>query len=161
MQQKLRTLVDFSVKLLSSGFYSGYVPFMPGTSGTAVGVGVYVLFMPRGLYGYLAVTMACIVAGIWITGEAELIYAKKDDQRIVLDEVAGYLVSMFMLPRTPEVITAGFVVFRFFDWVKPFPIKKLEEMGGGAGIMADDVMAGVYTCLCLHTGLHILRISAS
>ena len=68
---------------------------------------------------------------------------------------------MFMLPRTMETMAAGFVLFRIFDWVKPFPIKKLQELSGGMGIMADDAMAGVYTCLCLHTGLYILRISAS
>ncbi len=147
---KAGVIFDFLIKLLSSGFYSGYTPFVPGTAGTFLGVLIYVFLMPESVYLYFLILIAFIVIGIFLSSRAELVYNKKDDQRIVIDEVAGYLVSMFLLPSKFSVMVFGFVVFRIFDCVKPYPINKLQNLKSGVGVMADDIMAGLYTCACLH-----------
>ena len=141
---------NFLIRLLSSGFYSGYSPVMPGTAGTCVGVLIYRFLMPKNSYFYLTAIFILVILGIWISTKAEIIYNKKDDQHIVIDEIIGYLVSMVLLPYNVKIMITGFVIFRIFDWVKPYPIKKLENLNSGIGIIADDVMAGVYTCMCLH-----------
>ncbi len=150
MLKKINNFLNLSIRLLSSGFYLGYSPILPGTLGTCLGILIYKFLMPRNGYLYLLLILFLIILGIWISDKAELIYNKKDDKRIVIDEITGYLISMFLLPSTVMAIIFGFVVFRFFDWTKFYPIKKLENLNRGIGIMADDIMAGVYTCICLH-----------
>jgi phosphatidylglycerophosphatase A len=141
--------LDFLIKFLSSGFYAGYVKHLPGTAGTMVGILIYFL-MPQNPYWYGVWIVILALAGIWISGKAEEIYNKKDDQRIVIDEITGYLLSMFLLPGKMATILTAFVIFRFFDWIKPYPINRAERLRGGLGIMADDIIAGICTCLCLH-----------
>lgn len=143
-------IFDFLIKLLASGFYSGYTPFVPGTAGTFLGVLIYIFLMPKTDYAYFFTLLTFIILGIFLSSRAELIYDKKDDQRIVIDEITGYLLSMFLLPYKFSVVASGFVVFRIFDWVKPYPAKRLQNLKGGIGVMADDIIAGVYTCVCLH-----------
>ena len=149
MSAKSGKTLDFLIKFFSSGFYAGYVSRLGGTLGTVVGVTVYFL-MPESPYFYAGLIFILAISGIWLSGKAEVIYNKKDDQRIVIDEITGYLISMFLLPPKLIIITTAFVIFRFFDWIKPYPANRFQRLKGGLGVMGDDIMAGIYTCVCLH-----------
>lgn len=149
MSSQSGNVLDFLIKFLSSGFYSGYVPRLAGTLGTFLGLIIYFL-MPESPYFYLGLIFILLILGVWLSGKAEIIYKKKDDQRIIIDEVTGYLVSMFLLPSNLILMVMAFVIFRLFDWFKPYPVNIAQKLKGGWGVMADDIMAGVYTCLCLH-----------
>ncbi len=137
---------------MSSGFYSGYAPFASGTVGTLVGIAVYILLnkLPLTLYGIL--TAAIIFFGVWLCSRAEVILGKKDSGIIVIDEIAGFLVTMFALPKTGAAILGGFLLFRIYDVFKPFPIRRIDlHVPGGWGVMLDDVLAGVYANLTFLT----------
>jgi phosphatidylglycerophosphatase A len=85
----------------------------------------------------------------WISGQAQNHWGKRDDPRIVIDEIMGYLITMFWLPKTTLFIILGFFLFRFFDIFKPPPIRLLEKVKGGYGVVLDDVLAGVYSNIIL------------
>ena len=90
---------------------------------------------------------ALTLLGIWAAGEAEKLFARHDDGRIVIDEIAGQLIALLWLPVSPLVAATSFVLFRIFDIWKPPPARALEALPGGLGVMADDLMAGVYADL--------------
>jgi phosphatidylglycerophosphatase A len=94
---------------------------------------------------FLVVTLA----GTWAAHQAERIIGRKDPGAIVIDEVAGMTLSVLPLPLTPAVLAAGFVLFRIFDIVKPFPANVSQRLSGGVGVMADDLVAGVYALALL------------
>ncbi|MFC1509561.1 phosphatidylglycerophosphatase A [Candidatus Omnitrophota bacterium] len=91
----------------------------------------------------------CVVLGFLTTGRAERLFGRKDASEIIIDEFAGMLLSLYLLPATVGYIAAAFLMFRFFDIVKPKPINRLEKLEGGIGVMADDLMAGLYTNVIL------------
>jgi phosphatidylglycerophosphatase A len=90
---------------------------------------------------------ATALAGVWAADRAERIFAHKDDRRITVDEVAGMLVSLVALPVRIDVALSAFFLFRLFDIVKPPPVRALEGLGGGLGVVADDLAAGIYANL--------------
>ena len=136
-----RGLIIFS----STGAFSGYVPFMPGTAGTVVGVGLYLLCCRLPLTLYVPATAGFIFFSIWVAGHAEKLLQCKDPPQVVIDEIAGYLVAMGTFPPDTGYLLAGFILFRFFDIIKPFPIGGINrKVGGGLGIVLDDVAAGIY-----------------
>lgn len=135
--------------MIAQGAYAGRSPFAPGTAGTAVGVLLYLMLKDLPLAGYIAVCAVVILAGTWIADQAEKLLGKKDHPSIVIDEVAGYLLSLFMLPPDWGFILAGFFLFRFFDILKPYPLNAFQRIGGGLGIMLDDIGAGIYTNIVL------------
>jgi len=137
------------VLFLAQGAYSGRAPVAPGTAGTAVGVFVYLWMRRLSPEAYVLFCILIVLMGAWIAGLAEGLLGKKDHPSIVIDEVAGYLVSVAMLPGTWSFIIAAFVLFRIFDVMKPCPLKQLQNLHGGAGVMLDDIGAGVYTNLVL------------
>lgn len=144
------------VHVLALGFGSGLAPRGPGTAGTLAAVPLYALLLPLPLPLYLAVTLLVIVAGVAICGRAAADLGVHDHPAIVWDEIAGFLVTMSVAPASVWWIVPGFVLFRVFDIAKPWPIGWLDRrMGGGTGIMADDVLAGVYAAVCLY-GLTML-----
>jgi len=117
-----------------------------------VGVGLYVVLAPWGTGLLLATTAVLLALGIWAADEAEQVYAHKDDGRIVIDEVVGQLLCLAPLtivpppagPRAPLLLVLGFLVFRLFDIWKPGPVRWAERsFAGGAGVMFDDVLAGI------------------
>ncbi len=130
----------------------GHFPFASGTVGTLACVPLVwllgVLSVPWPVY--IAITLAVIVLGTVASSKAEEIIGEKDPGSVVIDEFAGYMVAMAFLPTTWGYLLAGFLLFRFFDIVKPPPIRNLEKLGGGPGIMADDLLAGVITGAILH-----------
>ena len=141
--------------LLATCFYLGYLPLAPGTFGSLFGVGLYFLVFPsRFFYGlFLA---ALLVTAIWSAGRAEMIFNRKDDQRIVIDEALGFLAAVFLLPPTPLYLGLGFILFRFMDITKPLGIRKLQYLTGGLGVVADDIGAGLLTNIILQIVVRIV-----
>lgn len=126
----------------------GRVPRLPGTVASVVGVGLAWLLSPNPamqIAGCLAVTGL----GFWSAGPAAKSMGVKDPPAVVIDEVAGMMIGLVLLPATWKTYLAGFFLFRILDIFKPGPIRRLERLPGGAGIMADDLLAGVVTNLLL------------
>ncbi|MFT5674149.1 MAG: phosphatidylglycerophosphatase A [Paraglaciecola sp.] len=131
-------------------------PKAPGTFGTLAAVPFVCLlsfYLP--LTTYALVTFVACLAGIWICGKTAEDMQVHDDSSIVWDEVAGLLITMWAVPLSWQTVLLGFLLFRFFDILKPWPISYLDKhVHGGFGIMIDDVLAGVFALICLHTALH-------
>jgi phosphatidylglycerophosphatase A len=143
---------------IATATYVGYLPKAPGTWGTFWGVAIAWLLWPVSLPAYLAVTAVLILVAIWSAIQYEKLTAQHDPQEIVIDEVVGYLVTMIALPPTWVALGAGFIVFRFFDILKPFPIGWVDrKIPGGFGTVLDDLLAGVVGCLVLHTLQHFFH----
>lgn len=138
------------ILLLATGFGAGYSPIAPGTLGTLLAVPIYYFLseMSSPLYELTLITFFFLSS--WVSGQAQQYFGKMDDQRIVIDEMMGFFFTMFWVPKTPLFILLGFILFRFFDIVKPPPIRLLERVRGGYGVVLDDVLAGVYANLLLH-----------
>jgi phosphatidylglycerophosphatase A len=162
-------------------FGVGYLPLMPGTYGSAVGVGIYLLFglMEAGATArfssggwsdaqisawahafILIIFLAFCLLGTWAAGRATKLFKNKDPQQAVVDEVIGQLITFLFIPFGAHwfFVIAGFLLFRLFDIWKPYPIDSLQNLPAGIGVCADDILAGVYagTCLAL---LYAVRIS--
>ena len=136
--------------LLATVGYCGYFPIAPGTVGSAAGLVVYLLVWwtqsPLLEAALIALTFA---AGTWAATHAERFFGGIDPGPVVIDEVLGMLITLAFIPVGWSGALAGFVIFRVFDVIKPFPADRLEKFHGGFGIMADDAMAGVYANLVL------------
>jgi phosphatidylglycerophosphatase A len=137
------------IKFIATGFYSGYSPIAPGTAGSLVGILIYIAAISCQLsaVSYLLLTISILLIGIWVSGKAESIFQKKDSQKIVIDEITGILISLFMLPHGFWVVLSGFLIFRIIDISKPFYV--LERLPKGLGVMMDDIAAGIATNLIL------------
>ncbi len=140
---------DKIIKLLATGFGAGLSPVVPGTAGSVVGVLVCLLSYPLPWVFRLVFVVTISAASIYVAGQAEALYGKKDDQRIVIDEIAGLQVTMLPVAITGLYLCAAFVLFRIFDIWKPFPVDRLQNLPGGWGVVADDLGAGVYAGLVL------------
>ncbi|MEE8575579.1 MAG: phosphatidylglycerophosphatase A [Thermodesulfobacteriota bacterium] len=144
-------------KFLATGAYIGLVPFMPGTFGTLWGV---VLAYPVSRLGpvYAAIAIiCCTLVAIPISAVAETALGKKDPSSIVIDEIAGFLVAMFLIPFTLINVIIVFLLFRFFDIVKPYPISLADKrLHGGLGIVLDDIIAGVFANIAIRIILTFL-----
>jgi phosphatidylglycerophosphatase A len=145
------------ILFIAQGVYSGKSPFAPGTAGTVVGVLLYLLVKGLGPAWYLAAAAAVIVIGTWTAGRAEVLLGHKDGPSIVIDEIAGYLVAMFLVPSGWGFIVTGFFLFRFFDIAKPWPLKRLQDLHGGLGVMLDDIGAGIYTNAVLQVAVFMFK----
>ena len=139
------------IRVLAHGFGTGFAPVAPGSFGTLVGVALYrVMGSMRALH-YWVITSAMWVMGVPICARAAAELGAHDPGAVVWDEIVGYLVAMYRSPRSWGWLAAGFVVYRRFDFWKPYPIGVIEEaFGVGVGIMADDVVAGAYAWCVLH-----------
>jgi phosphatidylglycerophosphatase A len=143
------TLADRLATLVATGFGSGYSPFAPGTAGSAVGL---LLFWPLSrlpLALQIAATVAVLVIGVAAATRVARRVGLEDPGLVVVDEVVGQWITLVSLPLTPLTAAAGFFLFRVMDVVKPWPARQLEHLRAGYGIMADDVMAGIYAQLAL------------
>lgn len=131
-------------------FGAGYVPFAPGTVGSAAGLVVYLAVRyAGGGAAELVAIVGVFVLGVWAAHRAERHFGRSDPGPVVIDEVVGMLVTLAFVPVSIAGALVGFFFFRLFDVVKPFPADRLERLHGGLGIMADDVMAGLYANLAL------------
>ncbi|HEV8317816.1 MAG TPA: phosphatidylglycerophosphatase A [Vicinamibacterales bacterium] len=132
--------------------YVGYVPVAPGTFGSAAGLAVFFAVRTTGsTVVEVVVILALFALGIWSGTVAEHHFGGIDPGPIVLDEVVGMLVTLFLLPVTVRGAFVGFVVFRILDVIKPFPSARFERLPGGLGVMADDGMAAIYGNLVMRT----------
>jgi len=164
----------------------GYLPIAPGTWGSLVGVGIYLLlrfltfhftsalarpnsvllFSPWSIFigiELLVITVVSLI-GIWAASRTEMLAGRKDPGKVVIDEVAGQLIALLpVLPFAPGWLSviAAFLLFRFFDIVKPYPARQFENLEGGLGIMSDDLVAGAYaavvTSVIIATGLIVIN----
>ncbi len=137
------------ILILATGFGVGYSPIAPGTLGTLIAIPAYYFLseIPSPLYEITLIGFFFL--SVWISENAETFFGKKDDRRIVIDEMIGFLITMLWVPKTIPFIIIGFLLFRFFDIVKPPPIRIMERARGGYGVVLDDVMAGVYANIVL------------
>jgi phosphatidylglycerophosphatase A len=142
--------------VFATGFGSGYSPFAPGTAGSAVGLlfvwGMSMLGLPGQIAAVLVVTALSMIAADIVAASTGL----KDPGLIVADEIAGMMVTMISIPFTLTTATLGFILFRVMDVVKPPPARQFERFKGGVGIVADDLMAGVYAHLALRGVLLVI-----
>ncbi len=146
--------------VLATGFGVGYSPIAPGTLGTLIAFLVYYFLsnIPSPIYEITLIGF--FFFSVWISENAELSFGKKDDRRIVIDEIMGFLITMLWVPKTTIVMIIAFFLFRFFDILKPFPIRRLEKkLRGGYGVVLDDVLAGVYGNIVLQVVLAIKLFS--
>lgn len=142
---------------LASGAYTGFSPIASGTVGSLVGIAIYFLLPAHNPSLYLLITLLFFLAGSWISNEAEIIFGQKDSGRIVIDEIAGFFVAVFALPSEWPWLLAGFLMFRIADIIKPPPARNCEKISGGIGVMADDIIAGLYTNLFLQLFYYLSR----
>jgi len=145
------------IKLLAAGFGSGLTPFAPGTIGTLVGIPICLVCLPLTWPLRFLVVVVLSALAIFISGRAEMIYQKKDDQRIVIDEIAGFQVAMLPVAVTGLHLCVAFVLFRIFDIWKPFPIRNLQQLPGGWGVVIDDVAAGIYAGVVMLLLTYLLK----
>ncbi|MCF6251104.1 MAG: phosphatidylglycerophosphatase A [Methylococcaceae bacterium] len=139
----VRQIMSNPVLFLAFGFGSGLVKKMPGTIGTIAAIPVYLLFIQTDAWLYSVLTALVVITGFWICGNAAKLLGEHDFGGIVWDEVAGFLITMWLVPFSWTSVLIGFILFRFFDILKPWPIKWVDQqVGGGLGIMLDDVLAG-------------------
>lgn len=152
-----RTVFTDPVHFIAFGFGAGLSPVAPGTAGTVVAVGLELLMRPLGLPVRVAIVITVCVVGVWICGESARRLGAHDHPGIVWDEFAGYFLAMLAAPPGWPWVLAGFVLFRFFDVLKPWPIRELDHgIHGGLGIMLDDLVAGLFAGLILLAGKGIL-----
>ena len=142
----------FLAKWISLGFGSGKLPYMPGTYGTVVGIPIFLLMAEMSLIPYILVCAVLLIIGIWASQVYSDFLGVHDHGSIVWDEVVGYLITMTATPAEWHWIILGFILFRLFDILKPWPINLLDKyVQGGFGIMIDDVLAGIYGAIVLLT----------
>jgi phosphatidylglycerophosphatase A len=143
--------------ILSTWFGAGLLPGMPGTFGTVGAVPLYFLVVALDTWCKVIVMGIIIGGAIWASWRAESILGRGDAKEIVIDEVAGFLLATIFFPFTWLTLGAGFFLFRFFDILKPPPIKKIEGIARGAlGIVLDDLGAGVYALVCIGVIVYII-----
>ncbi len=149
--------MDRLYMFIATGAGSGYLPGAPGTWGSLAGVLLWLAVGRLALAPYLAMLLSLLVIGVIAAGAAEKIVDRPDPGLVVIDEIAGQLIVLTGAPLQLPVLIAAFVLFRFFDILKPFPAGWLDRhIHGGPGIMLDDVVAGLYGLLVLQTGIHFL-----
>jgi phosphatidylglycerophosphatase A len=135
-------------------FGVGYAPVAPGTFGSAAGLLIWWL-LPASMAVQAVAIAAIFVAGSWGGNVAERHFGRSDPGQVVIDEVMGMLITLFANPVGWIGASAGFLLFRVFDVIKPYPANRLEQLHGGIGIMADDGMAAIYANLVLRAALYL------
>ena len=142
---------------LATGGYVGHIPFAPGTFGSLIGLPLCFLLAGIQLPAAIATAIIFIFLAIWISGAAAKTLKRKDPGCIVIDEIAGMVVTLIGLPFNLTTVVTGFIIFRILDILKPFPIRILDKrVSGGLGIVADDVVAGIFANALMRILLFIL-----
>ncbi len=157
MSTRPRELLKDPLHWLALGGGSGLLPRLPGTAGTLVAALLYwLLLRDLPLAAYAAVVCATLVAGVYLCGRTARALGREDPPQVVWDEFSGYWITMFALPPDWPWVLGGLLLFRLFDICKPWPMRRLERLGGGLGIMLDDVVAGLFSCALLHIAWHLV-----
>ena len=169
-------------EFLFTAFYAGYSPVAPGTMGTLVAMIIYIIvnIVFSGIYPIISDMLPSAFGGleqqlilnifsfiflliiiypsIKLAGSAEKFYNTKDPQQVVIDEVLGYWTGVLFIPFSFSYAIIAFILFRFFDITKPFPARSFESLHGGFGIIMDDIIAGIYTLVCMHGMIYFLGL---
>lgn len=131
------------VRLVSTFFYTGYVPRISGTAGSLAGL-LFALMVNYNPVVYGLSLFVLTVSALFVIKRAEILFGKRDARKIVVDEAIGMMVALIFVPVKPLFIALAFVLFRIFDIFKPFPIKRVERIASPWGVVFDDILAGVY-----------------
>ncbi len=151
-----RELIKRPVCFLGLGFGSGLAPKAPGTFGTIAAIPIYLLMQDLSLMLYIALTVIGFIVGIWICQQSADWLGTEDPSAVVWDEIVGYLVTMIAAPQGWQWAVLGFILFRFFDILKPWPISLADKkLHGGFGIMFDDVIAGIFAGVLLQLTYYV------
>ncbi|MDD2679989.1 MAG: phosphatidylglycerophosphatase A [Candidatus Omnitrophica bacterium] len=150
----------FFIKTISTFFYIGYFPLIPGTAGSVAAIFLFLL-LKNNTSSYLITTAILLSAGFLVSGEAEKLMRKTDPPCVVIDEVCGMLVSLLFLPYDIKLVIIAFFIFRILDTLKPYPVGWFEKLKGGLGIMSDDIIAGLYTNIILQVVVSFACFKAS
>ena len=137
------------MRVFATFFYLGYSPIAPGTAGTIGGVILFYFLSNFSLYIYISFLVGFIILSVWVSAKASCIFGETDPKQVVVDEVCGYLVTMFLISPSLKNIILGFFLFRLLDIIKPPPVRSSERLPGGFGIVSDDVVAGIYANIIL------------
>lgn len=138
------------IQFLALGFGSGLAPKAPGTFGTLAAIPIFLLLALLTPTFYLIAIIVMSVAGVYICGKAAEDVGVHDHPAIVWDEFVGYFITMFMIPVTWQSVLVGFLLFRLFDILKPWPISFIDKnVSGGLGIMLDDILAGLFSLVIM------------
>lgn len=148
----LRGWRDVLAHVIAVWFGCGHMPVAPGLTGTLGAIPLYLLLRPHGPVAVAAAAAIVTLVGIWAAGRVERRLGIKDPQMVCVDEVAGVLVTWIAAPMTTRALCAGVIAFRIFDQFKPWPARAAERLGGGPGVMLDDVAAGVWGAAVLIAG---------
>jgi phosphatidylglycerophosphatase A len=140
------------ILFISSGTYLGYIPFASGTFGTLWGLPIFYVLSAQPFWFQFSIILASIGLAIYVAGQSETLFKRKDPSQVVIDEIVGYMVTVAGMPFSWTTAISGFFIFRGMDILKPYPIRKIDQkMPGGWGIVLDDVLAGVYSQIILRT----------
>jgi phosphatidylglycerophosphatase A len=151
--KNIRNSANTVLTFIATIGFLGYIPFAPGTIGSLFALALFLL-ADLSPYAHFTVIIAGTLLGIYASTVAEKRLNEKDSKKIIIDEFIGFYVSVFSLPKTLGILIASFLLFRFFDILKPLFISKLEKtLSNGLGIMADDILAGIYTNIVLQMWL--------
>jgi phosphatidylglycerophosphatase A len=136
--------------VIATGFGAGFVPLAPGTAGTLVAIPLHLAISHLAPWLQILTTLAFVAVAVWAADRAGRYWGASDDARIVSDEIAGYFVTMALVPVSLKTVAAGFLLFRLFDIVKPPPASYFDQkVHNGVGNVMDDVFAGLYGRACL------------
>jgi len=146
----------FVARLIATGFYTGYVPKAPGTAGSLFGLFLYwAIPGSKSVYSLIGIALLFFM-GVWAAYQVEKETKVHDNQIIVIDEIVGMLITVALFGKSLIWLVVGFLLFRLFDILKPFPVKASEKLPHGWGVMMDDVVAGIYSALCLRLIFYLI-----
>ena len=148
---------NFLAKFLSTTAFTGLFPIAPGTVGSVITIAILWFLPPQSTLTLLLTALVLFVVGVWSSGVTEKAMGKEDPGSVNIDEDVGMILSLIALPKDWAWWLAAFVIFRFLDITKPWPAKQSQDIGGGLGIMIDDVIVGVYTNVFLQVVRVIVR----
>lgn len=140
------------IKLMSTFFYIGNIPMAPGTLASLAGA-LLCIILSQSIFLYVFVLIGVTILGLLVSGPMEDILGRKDPSCVVIDEIAGIMLSFFLLPLQWPVLITAFFLFRALDMFKLYPVNEFEKFEGGLGIMMDDVVAGIYTNIIMHIAI--------
>lgn len=148
--------INILEKTLGTGFFTGYIPFAPGTFGSLAALLIYYIPGFENLYILLPAIILFTFYGIYTGNKLEKIYGK-DPAQCTIDEMVGMWISLLFLPKKVFISILAFLIWRVLDIIKPFPARNLERLNGGLGIMMDDIISAVYTLIIMHLILFIFK----
>lgn len=150
----MRTLI----LVFATGFGAGYSPVASGTAGSALALAAYWFLVPEKGLLLSALALLFTVLSVFTSGKAEIYFNSNDDSRIVIDEIAGMFVALLFLPKTLFFAAAAFILFRFFDVIKPLYIRKTQDWPGGWGVTFDDIFAALLSNIILQAVRYVFKI---